>query len=362
MLYAIVGLLLLLIDQFMSTGRVPTSSSNATGQGAHPRSAELDAHQKLARLWPGQQIGGPPLDTVILLLAVTAFIVLGLSRRYLLTGLPAGRARCSWRVCGAWAWVVLDLPFTATWWTFWSPVWARAAARASVQPLQTAWCGVRHPVFAINPVLPRLGEPPRRMTGGSSPARSPRRYYDEDDEDEDDRPPPPSPRYEDEEERGRPAAFRRDRGESAAVDQRARCPACALRPSAQETPRQARGQPFLLPTRSDHHQTGPPGATHTKRRPRAVRAAPERSEQRDPPRPAIVPEETAPARRETVRPAAPPESEATVRTVERPAARPQTAAAPAPAPAVTEATAAPKASAETAADEFDLDSILAEFK
>jgi hypothetical protein len=29
---------------------------------------------------------------------------------------------------------------------------------------------------------------------------------------------------------------------------------------------------------------------------------------------------------------------------------------------VTEATAAPKASAETAADEFDLDSILAEFK
>jgi len=363
MLYAIVGLLLLLIDQFMKYWTVAHIELNADpGKVLIPGLLNWTHIKNFgAAFGLGSKFGGLRWILLILLLAVTAFIVLGLVRRYLRTGL----ARWSGTL------LLAGLLGNGV---------DRAIYGYVVDMLEPRLGSLRLPIFNLADCLVvvfgilfcislftgGIGAPAEDDEEEAPRRARRRRYDDEDDEDEDERPRRRVRRYEDEEEEEPPRRVRRESPESAAA-QRARAQS-ARRPSAQEAQQAVRAanrssaQPRSAQPQSRTAQARPThsGAQSRPVQPRSAQSGAQSSETR-PVRP-IVPEETAPARRETVRPAAAPESEATVRTVERPAARPQTAAAPAPATAVTEATAAPKASAETAADEFDLDSILAEFK
>ena len=348
MLYAIIGLLFLLIDQFMKYWTVAHIELNADpGKVLIPGLLNWTHIKNFgAAFGLGSKFGALRWVLLVLLVAVTVFIVLGLVKRYLRTGLA--------RVSGT---LLL------------SGLLGNGIDRAIygyvVDMLEPRLGSLRLPIFNLADCLVvifgilfcisllngGIGAPEEEEDEEEEYPRRVRRSRYEDDEDEEDERPRRRERrrYDEDEEDERPRRRVRQAEEAAPVRQRRAPEGAPQRPrpqSAQSAQRTRRPS-------AEEAQQVVRSAGHSSARQRPVR-----SEAR-PTRP-IVADEAAPARRETVRPAAP-ESEATVRTVERPAARVQAAPAPA-APAVTVETAAPVNSADTSADEFDLDSILAEFK
>lgn len=332
MLYAIVGLLFLLADQFLKFWTVAHIELNAyPGKELIPGVLNL-TYIKNAGAAFGLFSDSSVLRWVLLglLIAFTAFIVIGLATRYLRTGFAR------------WTGTLLLAGLLGN-------GIDRAIYGYVVDMLEPKLGSISWPIFNLADCLAVVFGILfciALLAGGfGAPYR-----FDEDEEDE-------------EEEEERPRRRRRVRDEEEDEDEA----------EEEEAPVRRRHPREEAPTRRHHHAR----SEEEHDRPVRRRSRPEKEDD--------AVEAPAPARRRPVAQEAEaavraargeaPESEASVRTVERPApvkpapsveSKPVAKAEPKSAPAA-ESKSAPKAEPKSApktesADEFDLDSILAEFK